>query len=584
MALGASGRVLASTSNSHVIVASDSHLGAPKANESEFLKFVTEDVPARDPDALILNGDILEFWTRGMTSACLDFNDFTTHLEELDSQGIDVVLTAGNHDRRLIDVGRDDYDAATLDSPWSIANEFHFESGGREFVAVHGDEGDPLQNPTTSELLCLGSDDFGKAIWDFYSAKDDIGSADSKFIGETGTVSVSADEGEWQYVNFQQNYKDAVVVAAPLSYNGQDPAHARVRDVDKDDFEIQVEEWDYEDGSHYYDEDVGYVALNTGVHTLPDGTKVEVGRVKTDENWASVSFSNDFDDTPVVVSATQTHNSGAFTGGSDAVVTRHRNLDPDGFEVRLQEQENKGNHVNEQIGYIAFEKGTGKNNDVPFEAGSVSGVTEDWSTVGFDRSYSNVPLFVASIATFGGSDPCGLRYRDLGTSSVDVFVEEETSADDETNHYNGETVDYLAFEDGARIYASHSTSFENWWDVVADDAWDVWNDVTGNVDVPTGDILVDDPPMMAGLESKGSAGPGTVAKNLLDQFPDKNVVFGHTHVPAKGDRYVNSGAWTSRGGATLSGGSHPENTYVEIVDGDATVYDWSSNGSSVYLD
>lgn len=40
----ASGRVLASTEHSHVVAASDSHLGAPKANEAEFLDFVQNTV------------------------------------------------------------------------------------------------------------------------------------------------------------------------------------------------------------------------------------------------------------------------------------------------------------------------------------------------------------------------------------------------------------------------------------------------------------------------------------------------------------------------------------------------------------
>jgi len=579
-AIGATGRALASSTHSHVIAASDSHLGAPKANESAFLDFIQNDVPSKDPDALILNGDIIEFWTRGMSSACLDFNDFTTHLEDLDSSGIDVVITAGNHDRRLIDVGRSDYDAATLEAPWSVVNEFYFESGGTEFVATHGDSGDPLQTNQTSELLCLGSDDFGKVVWDFYSAKDDMGSADAGYIGEVGEFSSSTDEGDWEHVYFEQNYNDPVVFAGPLSYNGSDESHPRIRDVDSDDFEYQIEEWDYHDGDHI-SETVGYAALEKGVHTFPDGTVLEVGTVKTDDTWKEVSFSNDFDSTPTILTQSQTHNCGCLSGNSASIETRQSDADTEGFKVCVQEMEaDDGNHTNEKVGYVAIEPRTGKNNGIPFEVGKTGDtVTDSWHTVGFDQSYGSEPLFLASIGTYDGADPVGLRHRNKDASGVDVFLEEEQSEDDETGHAT-ENVHYLAAESPGRLYASHSTAFTDWWEHVTDDAWNVWDDVTSNVDVPTNDLILDNPPMMAGLEQEGQSGPGIVTKNLLDTYSEY-VVFGHTHVPAKGDRYVNSGAWTSRSGANLSGGSSAENTYVEIKDGGVTVYDWSSSGSTV---
>jgi hypothetical protein len=51
--------------------------------------------------------------------------------------------------------------------------------------------------------------------------------------------------------------------------------------------------------------------------------------------------------------------------------------------------------------------------------------------------------FVASLATYDGTDNAHLRYQNLGGDGVEVKVEEDTTADTEMNH-TGEEVHYLA--------------------------------------------------------------------------------------------------------------------------------------------
>jgi hypothetical protein len=55
--------------------------------------------------------------------------------------------------------------------------------------------------------------------------------------------------------------------------------------------------------------------------------------------------------------------------------------------------------------------------------------------------------------TFDGNDTAGLRYQNLSGSSVDVRVEEEQSADDETRHVD-EVVGYLVIDDEGVINAA----------------------------------------------------------------------------------------------------------------------------------
>jgi hypothetical protein len=100
-----------------------------------------------------------------------------------------------------------------------------------------------------------------------------------------------------------------------------------------------------------------------------------------------------------------------------------------------------GNHRTEDIGYVAAEAtGSGP-------AGTVDGVTDDWSTGTFDGTHAERPVVVGSLQTFEGSDTAGLRMRSRSPADAEVAVEEERSMNAETDHVP-ETVGYLAVEDG----------------------------------------------------------------------------------------------------------------------------------------
>jgi hypothetical protein len=75
---------------------------------------------------------------------------------------------------------------------------------------------------------------------------------------------------------------------------------------------------------------------------------IGAGTVETNHDWTTVSVGALFTASPVTLSHCQTYN------GSQAVVTRERNVSELSFEVRLQEEEaNDGRHANETIGYVA---------------------------------------------------------------------------------------------------------------------------------------------------------------------------------------------------------------------------------------
>jgi serralysin len=165
--------------------------------------------------------------------------------------------------------------------------------------------------------------------------------------------------------------------------------------------------------------------------TLPDGTRLEVGQVNTsatvgagvvDDTWAHVNLGSPFTAQPVVVSQVQTNND------SHWVKTRQRSVTPSGFDVALE--------------------GKGTWSGHKYEAGQTADVvTSTWATISFAQSFASAPRFVAGIATYDGGDGAYLRYNrtSLAASGVQVLIEEDTTADEETDHTT-EVVHYLAVE------------------------------------------------------------------------------------------------------------------------------------------
>ena len=121
------GAVTADPDADHYVVLSDTHLGSPFANIESFETFLAEELPELDPDVLVLTGDIYERWFRGMSSVLLEYSDTSAELAALDDE-MDVVLVAGNHDRRLVTVGEAVPEEITPSSPWTVGEEFYRRS------------------------------------------------------------------------------------------------------------------------------------------------------------------------------------------------------------------------------------------------------------------------------------------------------------------------------------------------------------------------------------------------------------------------------------------------------------------------
>ncbi|NOY46554.1 MAG: hypothetical protein GXP50_14055, partial [Deltaproteobacteria bacterium] len=265
-------------------------------------------------------------------------------------------------------------------------------------------------------------------------------------IFEVGRLTGLTDS--WTTVTFDKTFTDPVVVAKPLSLNDGAPATVRVRNVTSTGFEIRVQEYVYQDGTHG-GETVSYLVVERGRHTLPDGTEIEAGTVSApgDGSRVTVSFDSAFPSKPVVVSSVISYND------SDTVVTRNRNVTTTDFEVRIREEEKSWKpsgvsqtHADETVAWVAWEPGSGTAWGIQYEVGSTGdSVRHSFKAISFSSSFSSTPYFLADMQTEDGGDTANVRYQNLSVSSVEVQIDEEKSYDNETNHTT-EEVGYMAFE------------------------------------------------------------------------------------------------------------------------------------------
>lgn len=247
-------------------------------------------------------------------------------------------------------------------------------------------------------------------------------------IIEVGEINI---DHRWRRVDLSGNIQSPVVIAKPLSTNGGHPAVVRVRNVDSSGFDVRVQEWDYLDGVHRF-ERMSYLVVASGSHTLANGARVEAGVISASNvsQFVRQGFSQPFIKAPVVIASVATYND------QSAVTNRLRNVTTDGFEFTLREEDAADQvHGQERLHYVAWERSTGRVNGVQFEvARTGDSVTHTRRRLNFRSTYPARPHFIADIQTTDGGDTANIRTLGGDRRGIDLWIDEEQSADTEVGH------------------------------------------------------------------------------------------------------------------------------------------------------
>jgi hypothetical protein len=263
-------------------------------------------------------------------------------------------------------------------------------------------------------------------------------------FGEAGSLTTnSATENEPITVTLTEPLTDPVIALTGTT-NGGDPYTLRVisetydANGDTTSFTFIIEEWEYLDGAHPVDETISWLAVEEGVHTLPDGRLIEAGFSSVNHSKTTTEFDAEFDTAPVVLTTVMSNND-TTTVDSDAV-----SVSAAEFKMRLQEEEAEdGRHAYETVGWIAIEPGGDAGSGL---ATVQNDVDHDASTITFDEEFNDA-VVLADSQSVRGNNTATVSISSSDNASVDVFIREEQSQDSEVFHKE-EAVGVVAFEAG----------------------------------------------------------------------------------------------------------------------------------------
>ena len=242
----------------------------------------------------------------------------------------------------------------------------------------------------------------------------------------------------WTTVAFENTFSHPVVIAGPpTTVNEVDPVLVRIRNINEKGFEVRLQEWNYQNGTHAK-ETFSYMVIEKGIYTLDNGSKLEAGDFTGSTSFKQISLQQQYNFTPVILTQVATVNE------TDAVTGRIRNINQNTFEFKLQEMQKTATaHIPETIGYIAWEPGKGEVSGLLYEIGKTAKVvTQNWFNLNFQTGFSDLPFFIAGMQTCADNDTAAVRSRNMSLTATQIKIEEEKSKDTEVIH-NREAVGYF---------------------------------------------------------------------------------------------------------------------------------------------
>jgi PKD repeat protein len=274
----------------------------------------------------------------------------------------------------------------------------------------------PFSNSSTAFQPMTASQPSASRQTTRQSAATEALSAEDLEVGETLV------DHQWKRIEFSKPFGDPVVIAKALSYREAKPAVVVVGQVDPTGFMLRLQPWDTADSGHA-PEHVGYLVLERGRFTLPNGTQVESGTlpVDADDPTVALSFTQPFRTTPVVITATSDPQAASL------ISVRPTRIDHDGFQVVQRRRESTpGIAAVAVVSYVAWEPSSGTLGDLTFEVGRTRQIKRDrFQTIVAHDRFAEVPVFLADIQAAKHGNPLNLRWDTKDLSSVAVKIDDD---------------------------------------------------------------------------------------------------------------------------------------------------------------
>ena len=281
----------------------------------------------------------------------------------------------------------------------------------------------------------------------------------------------------WESISFGTTFTTVpVVIASPGPSTGGQPFTIRVRNITTSGFEAQVVEPTGTSGPTHLAVDMTYIAMEPGVHGLPDGSLIIADTTSTVSeqyaanhglvgSWEPVDFGVPFGSPPTILTQVQTtdnetsvmpieHSTPFLTVAVDGI-------SEDGFDVALERSEAVPGSVvvPEDVGWIAISPNTTGSltatdgSIVLWESLSISpssspiGKDDGCTTESVSSSFSSTVPAVVSLNSRNEDDGGWAIVCSLSSSSLGYAIDEDWYYDSERSHV-GEKIGALLFESG----------------------------------------------------------------------------------------------------------------------------------------
>ncbi len=288
----------------------------------------------------------------------------------------------------------------------------------------------------------------------------------------------------FQSATFAQAFDEVPVVLMLNRNANSSPSLVRIKNVTTTGFDIaQIEADNAAEGGTANDglttaDTITYVAIKPGVHTI-GGRTFEAGlhATTTQQHGAgtfdpsgtaydTVSLTAGFSAAPTLVAAVQTVNGTVQTLST----TTDGTITTSNFKVALEraEVDSGGTLVQQTIGYLAVEKGTGSftadgGGTVLFEAlrtgNDIQALAQEGGTgqaQAWSAGFGSAPLAVASFTLRGGGDGGWLRQASISATDIKLFSQEDQHRDTELTHA-AESAGVIAFSTSFTLVPEPST-------------------------------------------------------------------------------------------------------------------------------
>jgi len=281
----------------------------------------------------------------------------------------------------------------------------------------------------------------------------------------------------WETIEFGAPFSTLpVVVVTPGPSTGGEPFTIRIRNVTTSGFEAQTVEPTGPHGPEHFAVEMTYLAIEPGIHGLPDGTRLEAGFLDLSAQqfaptqgpagtWESFQFPLAFGSPPAVVAQVQTivneQNTMPIQKSVPFLELAMTGVDDKGFQIALERAQVEPGEVTqpETVGWVAASA------DRSGSLTTTTGGTLLWEThvfsppafaMGFDDGCDLHPLTSAFASTPPAVASTNSRLDDDGgwawicaidAAEVGITINEDWHSDTERSHA-GEAVSLMIFEPG----------------------------------------------------------------------------------------------------------------------------------------